>query len=46
MRENKLKWTPYSNLWENMKGNCSLLKINISKTDLTDRVLEKMCVYL
>jgi len=46
MRENKLKWVPYSNFWENMKGNTSLQKINVSKTDLSDRVLEKMCSYL
>lgn len=46
MRDNKLKWMPYSNFWENMKNNSSLMKLNISKTDLTDRVLEKMCIYL
>lgn len=46
MRENKLKWVPYSNFWENIKGNTSLQKINVSKTDLSDRVLEKMCQYL
>lgn len=46
MRENKLKWVPYSNFWENIKGNTSLQKINVSKTDLSDRVLEKMCSYL
>jgi len=46
MRENKLKWNPYSSFWENMKGNKSLQKINVSKTDLTDRVLEKLCYFL
>ena len=46
MRENKLKWIPYSSFWENMKNNTSLMKINLSKTDLSDRVMEKMCVYL
>lgn len=46
IRENKLKWVPYSNFWDNIKGNTSLQKINVSKTDLTDRVLEKMCAYL
>ena len=46
MRENKLKWVPYAAFWENMKSNNSLLKVNVSKTDLSDRVLEKMCVYL
>ena len=46
MRENKLKWVPYGNFWDNIKGNSSLQKINVSKTDLSDRVLEKMCHYL
>lgn len=46
MRDNKLKWVPYSNFWENIKMNTSLTKINISKTDLSDRVLEKLCIYL
>lgn len=46
IRENKLKWVPYSNFWDNIKGNSSLQKINVSKTDLSDRVLEKMCQYL
>lgn len=26
--------------------NTSLLKINVSKTDLSDRVLEKLCIYI
>lgn len=46
MRENKLKWVPYANFWENIQNNTSLLKINVSKTDLSDRVLEKLCLYL
>ena len=46
MRENKLKWFPYSSFWDNIKGNSSLQKINVSKTELSDRVLEKMCQYL
>jgi hypothetical protein len=46
MRENKLKWVPYANFWDNMKNNTSLQKINISKTDLSDRVLEKLSMYL
>ena len=24
MRENKLKWVPYSNFWDNLRGNVSL----------------------
>ena len=46
MRENKLKWSPYSNFWDNVRGNTSLQKINVSKTDISDRVIEKMCLYL
>lgn len=46
MRENKLKWVPYASFWENMKNNTSLQKINVSKTDLSDRVLEKLSNYL
>lgn len=46
LRENKLKWVPYCNFWENLKGNVSLQKINLAKTDLTDRVLEKLSSYL
>lgn len=46
LRDNKLKWAPYSAFWDNVRGNTSLQKINVSKTDLTDRVLEKMCLYL
>lgn len=46
MRENRLKWVPYCNFWDNLKPNVTLRKINVSKTDLTDRVLEKLCVLL
>ena len=46
MRENKIKWVPYAAFWENMRNNSNLLKINVCKTDLSDRVLEKMCLFL
>ena len=46
MRDNKLKWVPYAAFWDNIKGNTSLQKISVSKTDLSDRVLEKMVNYL
>lgn len=46
MRENKLKWVPYCNFWDNLKSNSSLKKINVSKTDLSDRVLEKLILML
>ena len=46
MRENKLKWVPYCTFWENLRLNSTLKKINVSKTDLSDRVLEKICLLL
>ncbi len=46
MRENKLKWVPYCSFWENLRPNTTLKKINVSKTDLSDRVLEKLCCLL
>lgn len=46
MRENKLKWVPYCTFWENLQSNIVLKKINVSKTDLNDWVLEKLCIYL
>ena len=46
MRENRMKWVPYAQFWENIKLNTSLLKINVSKTELSDRVVEKLVLYL
>lgn len=46
MRENKLKWQNYCGFWENMRGNTSLLKINVSKTDLSDKILDKMTMII
>jgi hypothetical protein len=46
MRENKLKWVPYCTFWENLRPNTTLKKINVNKTDLSDRVLEKLCFLL
>lgn len=46
MRENKLKWVPYCSFWENLRPNTTLKKINVNKTDLSDRVLEKLCFML
>jgi len=43
MRENRLKWIPYAAFWENIKNNTTLKKINVSKTDLNDRVIEPLC---
>lgn len=46
MRENKIKITTYINFWDNLKTNTSLLKINVAKTELNDKIVEKLCGYL
>ena len=45
LRENKLKWNAYQNFWCAMLPNRTILKINLSKTDMSDRVVEKMALY-
>jgi hypothetical protein len=46
MRENRLKWIPYAAFYESIKTNTSIKKINVSKTELNDRVLEPLCSLL
>lgn len=46
LRENRIKWVPYQNFFAALLPNRSLLKINLQKTDLSDRVVEKLCKYL
>ena len=46
LRDNKIKWVPYQNFWNSLLPNKTLQKINLQKTDLTDRVVEKLCKYL
>ena len=46
MRENKIKWVQYCNFWNLILTNTTLLKMNLQKTDLSDRVVEKMGKYL
>ena len=46
MRENRLKWVNYQNFWNLLMPNKTLKKINLNKTDLTDRVLEKISKYV
>ena len=46
LRENKIRWTAYQSFWVNMMPNKTIQKINLYKTDLTDRVVEKMVLYL
>lgn len=43
MRENRLKWMPYAAFWQSIKANTTLKKINVSKTELNDRVLDPLC---
>jgi NLR family CARD domain-containing protein 3 len=46
MRENKIRWNNYCNFWQFLLPNTTIQKINLMRTDLTDRVLEKMVKYL
>lgn len=46
LKENKLKQPQYCNFWELMSENRSLRRINIAKTDVTDKVCQKISVYL
>lgn len=41
-----MKWVPYAQFWDNIKMNTCLLKINVSRTELSDRVVEKLVLYL
>jgi hypothetical protein len=42
MRGNKIKNAPYQNFWNIMKKNTFLKKINCSKTELNDKVVEAL----
>ena len=46
LKENKIKWLPYQNFWTFMLPNKTIQKINLQRTDLSDRVIEKMVDYL
>ena len=46
MKENKIKWTSYQKFWSSMIPNKTIQKLNLNKTDLSDRVIEKMGLYL
>ena len=46
LRDNRIKWLPYQNFWTAMLPNRSLQKVNLQRTDLTDRVVEKLAKYL
>ena len=46
MKENKIKWTSYQKFWSSLMPNKTIQKLNLNKTDLSDRVIEKMGLYL
>jgi hypothetical protein len=46
LKENKLKQTQYCNFWELMAENRSLRKVNVAKTEVTDKVCTKISAYL
>ena len=46
LKENKLKEPQYCNFWELMSENRSLRRMNIAKTDVTDKVCQKISIYL
>ena len=46
MRNNKIKQTSYGLFWLAMCGNQSLKKMSVSKTDLNDKVVEKLQEFL
>ena len=46
LRDNRIKWVPYQNFWMAIMPNRTILKINLQKTDLSDRVVEKVGKYL
>ena len=39
MRNNKIKAGPYNNFWLDMCGNANLKRINLSKSELGDKVI-------
>ena len=43
---NRIRANAYCNFWVSLKTNTSLRKINVSKTDLGDKVSEKLAEYL
>ena len=46
LKENRIKWIQYQNFWAILMPNNVLQKINLHKTDLNDRVVERMCKYV
>lgn len=46
LKENRLKVSQYSNFWDLMRENKSLRKIDVTKTEVTDKVCIKLAEYL
>jgi Ran GTPase-activating protein (RanGAP) involved in mRNA processing and transport len=46
LKENKLKQVEYCNFWTLMSGNRSLKKMNLQKTEITNKVCVKLGSYL
>ena len=46
LRENKIKWPNYQSFFTNMMPNRTIQKLNLQKTDMSDRVCERVSGYL
>ena len=46
LRENRIKWFQYANFWQALMPNKTLQKLNLQKTDMSDKVIDKMGQYL
>ena len=46
LRDNKIKWVNYQNFFTNLMPNHSIQKLNLCKTDLSDRVVERLAQYI
>ena len=46
LRDNRLKWPQYQSFWSLLLPNRALQKVNLQKTDLSDRVVDNLCRYL
>lgn len=46
LRDNRIKWNHYQAFWTSVMPNRTLQKLNLQKTDMTDRVVEKLTKYI
>lgn len=42
----QIKWVQYAQFWQNMENNKTLLKLDISDSELSDKVMESMVPFL